>query len=299
MMNYIWAGLILVSIVFAVGNDLHDEYDDVYENNKIYDLRVDAAENFVPENGGSARFRLTHCNVLFDGEFSVAKDKIQIEVGYSESLPQQWRNRFVIEDGTTDSESISIDVVEISKNNLRVRLPPVRLQRLGKMMQAGFDMAEFAAKLALGLIGLMALWLGLMKIAEDSGLVNKLVRLLRPVLRPLFPEVPPDHPAMGAISMNLSANMLGLGNAATPMGIKAMQHLQDLNTKKESASDSMCMFLALNTSSVQLLPPVTVIALLGVNAGGLFVSIFLATLCSTLVAVFAARWFARRNPVAT
>ncbi|TNF92189.1 MAG: nucleoside recognition protein [Gammaproteobacteria bacterium] len=163
------------------------------------------------------------------------------------------------------------------------------------MMQAGFDMAEFAAKLALGLIGLMSLWLGLMKIAEQSGLVEKLVRLVRPVLKPLFPEIPDDHPALGAISLNLSANILGLGNAATPLGIKAMQHLQDLNNHRDSASNSMCMFLALNTSSVQLLPPVTVIALLGVNAGGLFLSIFLATLCSTIVAILAALWYAKRT----
>ncbi|RDH83163.1 MAG: nucleoside recognition protein [endosymbiont of Galathealinum brachiosum] len=156
-------------------------------------------------------------------------------------------------------------------------------------------MAEFAVKLAIGLIGIMALWLGLMQIAEKSGLIKHMVKVVQPLLYWLFPGIPKDHPAFGSISMNMAANVLGLGNAATPLGIKAMQQLQTLNPDKSKASDEMCMFLALNTSSVQLLPPVTLIALMGTQVSDLIVPIILATSCSTLTAVIVAKFYARRN----
>ncbi|HEY8347789.1 MAG TPA: nucleoside recognition domain-containing protein [Symbiobacteriaceae bacterium] len=125
--------------------------------------------------------------------------------------------------------------------------------------QAVTDAAFAAARLAIdtmiGLAGLNALWMGLMKIAERSGLMEGLAWLLRPLVRWLFPSVPRDHPAVGAILMNISANMLGLGSAATPMGLKAMQELQRLNDgDKETATEAMCTFLALNTSCITLIP---------------------------------------------
>ena len=130
--------------------------------------------------------------------------------------------------------------------------------------QAVTDAAFAAGKLAIetiiGLAGLMALWMGLMKIAEKSGLMEGLASLLKPVVRLLFPSVPGNHPAIGAMLMNISANMLGLGSAATPMGLKAMQELQELNREKETASEAMCTFLTLNTSSITLIPG-TIIAL--------------------------------------
>jgi len=121
------------------------------------------------------------------------------------------------------------------------------------------DSAGTAVNIALGLIGIMTLWLGIMKIAQEAGLVRILARAIEPVSKRLFPEVPPDHPAMGAMVLNLSANWLGLSNAATPLGIKAMEELQSLNTQKDTASNSMIMFLALNTGSITLVP-MTIIA---------------------------------------
>src|SRR5207248_4792528 len=111
-----------------------------------------------------------------------------------------------------------------------------------------------AVTIALGLIGVMALWLGVMRLAERAGLVQKLARALRPIMRRLFPEVPAEHPAMGAMMMNMAANMLGIGNAATPLGLRAMRDLQRLNPIKDTASNAMCTFLAINTSSIQLIP---------------------------------------------
>ena len=290
MMNHLWGGLILISVIFAIGGDLYDQYHDAYENDRIYPIKLVTGENAALIRQ-QLRFAITGSDISHDATYLSGDDRSQLKIEYAENLPEQWRQRF----GDNHDKSINIDIVSGENNQYQAQLPAVYWPRLERMMQAGFDMAEFAAKLALGLIGLMALWLGLMKIAEHSGLVHGLVKLVRPVLTKLFPEVPDDHPAMGAITLNLSANMLGLGNAATPMGIRAMEYLQELNEHKDRASNSMCMFLALNTSSVQLLPPVTVIALLGVGAGGLFVSIFLATLCSTIVAVLAARWYAARK----
>ncbi len=117
-----------------------------------------------------------------------------------------------------------------------------------------FERAKLAVNLCLELIGYMALWLGLMKIADEGGLVSFLARLVRPIMRFLFPRIPKDHPALGAMLMNISANMLGLDNAATPLGLKAMKELQKLNPEKNLATDDMIMFLAINTSSVTLIP---------------------------------------------
>lgn len=124
---------------------------------------------------------------------------------------------------------------------------------------AAIESANSAVELAIGLVGVMTLWLGLMRLAEKAGIVNLIGRLLKPILKRLFPEVPEDHPAMGSMVMNMAANLLGLGNAATPLGIKAMKELQELNEDKTTATNSMCMFLAINTSSVTLIAS-TVIA---------------------------------------
>lgn len=132
--------------------------------------------------------------------------------------------------------------------------------RIDVVTQSAISAAEGAVALSLKLIGVMCLWLGIMKIAERSGIVRLISRLLSPFICFLFPSVPKNHPAMGAIIMTLSANMLGLGNAVTPLGIKAMQALQQLNTKKDTASDAMCTLLALCTAGFTLIPA-TIIAM--------------------------------------
>ncbi len=162
------------------------------------------------------------------------------------------------------------------------------------------DSATGAVELALGLVGVMALFLGLMKIAEEGGLLKILARLIRPLMVRLFPDVPEDHPAMGAMILNMSANLLGLGNAATPFGIKAMQELNRLNPCKGTATDSMVLFLAINTSSITLLP--TGVIALRASAGsldpaGILPTTLLATLCSTVAAIAAALAYRRFFPV--
>jgi spore maturation protein A len=158
--------------------------------------------------------------------------------------------------------------------------------RIDAVTEAAIGMSKVAVEISIGLIGIMALWLGIMKIAEESGLIKIIARGLRPITIRLFPDVPEDHPAIGSIVLNMAANMLGLGNAATPLGLKAMEELQELNPKKDTATNAMVMFLAINTSSVQLIVPATVVALMGVAASQIFITTILATLCSTITAIF-------------
>lgn len=155
--------------------------------------------------------------------------------------------------------------------------------------EAAINSAELAVELAIGLIGIMALWLGMMKIAEASGLVNVIAKIVRPITVRLFPEVPQDHPAISSIVLNMSANILGLGNAATPLGLKAMQELQELNPNKDTATNAMCTFLAINTSSVQLILPATVVALMGVQSSQLFLTTIIATSLSTIAGIIAVK----------
>lgn len=131
---------------------------------------------------------------------------------------------------------------------------------MGKLTQVIIDSAQRGVNISLGLVAVLTFWLGMMKIIEKSGLMRILVRALRPVAKFLFPAVPPEHPAMSSILMTMSADMLGMGSAATPIGLKAMKQLQELNPDKETASPAMCTFLAMNTSSITLIPT-TIIAL--------------------------------------
>ncbi|MBA65750.1 MAG: nucleoside recognition protein [Candidatus Marinimicrobia bacterium] len=156
--------------------------------------------------------------------------------------------------------------------------------------QAAIDMSKTAVTIALGLIGIMALWLGIMKIAEEAGLIRIIARGLRPITLWLFPDIPSDHPAIGSIILNMAANILGLGNAATPLGLKAMEELQELNDDKETATNAMCTFLAINTSSVQIILPATVVALMGAAANQIFITTILATGLSTITAIIAVKF---------
>jgi spore maturation protein A len=161
--------------------------------------------------------------------------------------------------------------------------------RIDAVTEAAINMSKVAVEISIGLIGIMALWLGIMKIAEASGLIRIIARGLKPITIRLFPDVPADHPAIGSIVLNMSANMLGLGNAATPLGLKAMEELQELNPKKDTATNAMVMFLAINTSSVQIIIPATVVALMGAAASQIFITTILATLASTITAIFMVR----------
>ena len=154
------------------------------------------------------------------------------------------------------------------------------------MMNSTFDQSKSAFEISIGLTGMLALWLGVMKVGEKAGLVNVLARLLSPVFGRLFPDIPKGHPATGSIFMNIAANMLGLDNAATPLGLKAMEQLQTLNSKKDTATNPMIMFLVLNTSGLTLIP-VSILSYRAQQGAAqptdVFIPILLATSVATLV----------------
>lgn len=166
--------------------------------------------------------------------------------------------------------------------------------QIEKVTQAAIDSANLAVEISLDLIGVMALWLGLMKIAEEAGLVHVIAKGLKPIMEKLFPDVPADHPAMGAMVLNIAANMLGLGNAATPLGLKAMKELQKLNNKKDTATNAMCTFLAINTASIQLIPATTIALMTAAgskNPTAIIGTSLLATSASAITAVLAVKFF--------
>lgn len=172
--------------------------------------------------------------------------------------------------------------------------------RIGDVFHAILSSCEQAVTISIGLIGIMAFWLGLMKIAEASGLLRVLAKALSPVIRFLFPDIPKNHPVQADITMNVSANALGLGNAATPFGIKAMEGLQELNQNdKKTASDAMCTFLTINTAGVQLIP-VTAVAILASlkaeNPTDIIVPTIITTLSALIIGVLFVKCLIKWRP---
>jgi spore maturation protein A len=283
MLNIIWSGLIIISILLALGHDLKDQWSNRYNNNNIIELKYSTTTD-------DSSIHIYFNDKRITTGIKKNEHHASLIIPVSNKLPELWQD-IALHQTSKNKNSLQAVLISINPDTSTVEfiLPEIHWIKLRAISQAAFDMAEFAVRLAIGLAGIMALWLGLMHIAEKSGLIFIFVRFIQPLLKWLFPEIPKDHPALGSISLNLAANILGLGNAATPLGIKAMQQLQELNQQKEKASHSMCMFLALNTSSVQLLPPVTLIAVMGTQVTELMLPIILATSCSTIVAIFSAK----------
>lgn len=304
MLNYIWAGLIVFSLVFALATDAQEIAQDRYRN----DAALPAVLHFPDGYATDARRQSVEIRIRpgvyqafyatdaapersYAGTLVQTQDGRQVRFGASASLPEPVAT---IREVTAGSDEELRAVVQNFVPNGRtvsaaLQFEPVRFVKMTAITQAAFDFAETAVNIIIGLIGALALWLGLLRIAEKSGLVGIIVRLVRPVLRPLFPGVPKDHPALGVIALNLSANMLGLGNAATPLGIKAMEELHKLNESDDTATDDMVMLLAMNTASVQLVPPVLLVAIMGLQINELIFSIIIVTGCSLLVAIATAK----------
>ncbi len=313
MLNYIWAGLIIVSLVFALASDIGDLTGDTYRNGQPLPVALEF-ERPYDADAPKQPVRLVIDSVAFrqlygtDGtpqasyEATLRRSGDETEVVLADAEADLPAPLDVIRDATNPRDNI----LQGTLADVRVRqgdssavataglvFTPVRFVKLGAITTAAIDFAEVAVTIALGLIGVMVLFLGLVKIAEDAGIIYSLVKLVRPVLGPLFPEIPKDHPAMGMIALNLAANVFGLGNAATPFGIKAMEELQTLNPEPETATDSMVMLLALNTASVQLIPPITLIAILGAETNNVYFPIVFTTMGSLIVAIVAAKTLGR------
>ena len=310
VLNYIWAGLIIVSLVFALASDVRDLAADTYRNRQALPValsfpegyRAEAARQPVTLQIDAERFRQFYgADGAPDSAYAATlrrtEDGLELQVDADAALPAPLD---VIRDATNPNDNVlqgTLSDVQISPTGAgavgALTFGSVRFVKLGDITEAALDFAETAVEIALGLIGILVLFLGLLKIAEDAGIVNAVVRLVRPVLGPLFPDIPTGHPAMGMIALNLAANVFGLGNAATPFGIKAMEELQKLNPEPETATDSMVMLLALNTASVQLIPPLTLIAIIGIETNTVYFPILFTTAGSLVVAIVAAKLLGR------
>jgi spore maturation protein A len=311
MLNYIWAGLIVSSFLFAIGYDVRDLARDAYRNHEPLEVELAFPQGYDPASrtlpveiridpDRYAEFYGTAPpqTETYPGSLLQTEDGVQLRFAAGTALPEPLLT--ISEVSRSNVGELQGTVTGLAPPTPATPTPvvsllfePVRFVKLNAIAAAALSFAGTAAEIAIGLIGVLALFLGLLKIAEAAGIIYALVRLVRPILRPLFPEVPEDHPALGMIALNLTANVFGLGNAATPFGIKAMEELQKLNPSEDTATNSMVMLLAMNTASVQLVPPLLLIALMGLQINQLIFAIIITTGLSLVIAITAAKVYGR------
>ncbi len=312
MLNYIWLSLIVLGIASALYIDLSDITSNKYHNNEpvtlILEFRSPVLKDTNAVYEGVAIIGAKDYNSVYGDslkrDFSVPviltaneKDKkSNITLKINDSTPALWKE-MAKASGNEDELLADINFIHTDnpyKLSASIFILPVSFIMMKNVTNEAIGKAGVAVKIALGLIGIMALWLGVMKVAEDAGLIAKLSNMIKPITKKLFPEIPSDHPAIGAMLMNISANMLGLGNAATPFGLKAMDELDKLNPEKGTATNAMVTFLAINTAGLTLIP-VTAIAVRAAQGSAdpaiiIGTSIFGAT-CATVTGIVAAKLF--------
>lgn len=306
MLNYVWSGLIIFSLIFALAVDSQELWENRFRNDTALPVIVEFPDGVDPNTRRqSVIIRIDTSTYkdffgvqsapssTYEGTLLQTDEGRQLQFNADADLPPPLETirAFHESDENTALQGTLKDVTlgaGAQRVTAAVQFEPVRFRKLNAIAEAALNFAETAASLALGLIGILGLMLGLVKIGEEAGLVHALADVVRPVLSPLFPNVPEGHPALANITLNLLANVFGLGNAATPLGIKAMEDLQDLNPDDDTASDGMVMLLALNTSSVQLVPPSLLVAIMGLQINQLIFSITLATLFSSIAGIVGA-----------
>ncbi|MEO6435533.1 MAG: nucleoside recognition domain-containing protein [Tepidisphaeraceae bacterium] len=304
MLNYIWAGLIIFSLVFALANDIGDLRKDTFRNGKTLPIAVvEGQVEGTKSREVVVRIDPQQYKAFYGVEEPLAESYKatlvpsskgqELRFAAASALPPRLAK---IRDMTSadDPKWLQAEVSLLGANGLgQIRFQPVRWASVQSIGEAAIKFSKDAVTLALGLIGTLALFLGIMQIAEKAGLINLLVHVTGPILRPLFPGIPKGHPAMGLVTLNLTANMLGLGNAATPFGIKAMEELQKLNKTTDTATNAMVMLLAMNTAGVQLLPPMLLYAVLGLRASELYFPILIVTGSALVIAIIVTKLLGR------
>ncbi len=310
MLNYIWFSLIAIALLVGAGSDIHDELQNTYQNGVPLDVTFLSPHS---PNGTALRwegeFYLTakQFNDFYRTTSQIEEVKQPAVISLSSDgtgsfyftstdvTPKRWKD-MCTSASTKQKLTGKVAKIEFSEDKAwataKIIVEPIRFVKLKAMTQAAIDFANTAVEIAIGLIGVMALWLGLIKVAEEAGLVKVLTRLLSPMTKRLFPDIPSDHPALGAIIMNTAANMLGLSNAATPMGLKAMEELNKLNPKAGTATNAMVTFLAINTGGLILIPA-TAIAVRAAsgsaNPGIIIGTAIFGAGCATVTGVLASK----------
>jgi spore maturation protein SpmA len=310
VLNYIWVALILLGVGAALTTDIVNNSTDKYRNNIPIDITLTFEKNTDLLSEGKQPAKVYVNANLFsnfykeeiDSDFyadaiiiykkDLSEEFITIKI--NESSPIIWRE-MAASSGETSDLTGKIKVYEqINENSFKSRITfeEISFAKMSDVTNAVLAYAGTAVTIALGLIGIMALWLGVMKVAEEAGLIKIIARSLRPFTKRLFPEIPSDHPAMSSMIMNISANMLGLGNAATPFGLKAMEEMEKINPNKGTATNSMVTFLAINTAGLTLIPAtaIAVRAASGSSNPAIIIgTTIFGAVCATIAGVSAAK----------
>jgi spore maturation protein SpmA len=316
MLNYVWLALLFLGIGTAVTTDLINQNENKYRNNESLSVVISFPGFFEKKSEKSYQATLEvkqqdfnsfyneniPCDVTIPVKLTSHPGKSENSIYFKvqKSDPKIWQDMAAAASGEKDNLTgmIMIDSLVMSPAGqgsiakAHIILENVSFLKIKSVTNAALDYAGTAVTIALGLIGIMALWIGIMKIAEEAGLIAIIASWLKPVTKKLFPEVPPDHPAMGSMIMNISANMLGLGNAATPFGLKAMEELDELNPNKGTATNAMCTFLAINTAGMTLIPAtaIAIRAAAGSSEPAVIIGTSLfGSLCATVAGITAAK----------
>ena len=310
MLNYIWISLIALGILAAAGGDIADDAGNTYRNGVAFPVTFTVARrasplraawegtvdcpagafNAVYGAGAADSAVIQRASLVTDGAGGG-----RLTMAVDAASPARWREmarHASVPDNLSATASAVTFTGDSTAASMLILVEPIRFVRLRAVTAAALDYAATGVTISIGLIGVMALWLGLMSIAEKAGLLHALTRLLTPLTRRLFPDVPPDHPALGAMIMNIAANMLGLSNAATPLGLKAMEELNRLNPKVGTATNAMVTFLAINTGGLILIPAtaIAVRAAAGsANPGIIIGTSIIGAGCATVAGVVASK----------
>lgn len=311
MLNYIWLALLFLGIATALTTDIIDESKNKYQNGNSIPVEIfldelseshsqqQKAQLKIPHNtfnefyNTSLNDTISHSIQL---SYNEKKGSYSLFLKVNESSPEIWQTMAAAV-GKSDDLLGNLEItnsISSKRKSGSVEFETVSFIHMKEVTNSTLDYASTAVNIALGLIGIMALWLGIMKIAEEAGLINIIAKAVKPITRFLFPTVPHDHPAIGSIIMNLSANMLGLGNAATPFGLKAMEQLDELNENKGTATNAMCMFLAVNTAGLTLIPATAIAVRAAAGSSDPTIIIgtsFFGALCATIVGITSAKIF--------
>ncbi len=255
MLNYVWIALVAIGVIAAASSDIYDASTNRYRNGEWFEVRYDS----ISAEAGTVSFTKEYFDHFYDVNMggsdtlvfpaTLSSDSVRITLGAE--TPEIWTT---IAKTAGSEKRLDAVIRRHTDGYLFVVFPITSLVRTKAVLDAVISYSSLAVTISLALIGVMAFWLGIMKLGEDSGLINIIARVMKPVMARIFPEIPPDHPAIGAMIMNIAANMLGLNNAATPLGLKAMEELEKLNPNKGTASNAMVTFLVINTGGLTIIP---------------------------------------------
>jgi len=309
MLNYIWLGLLFLGIGTALTTDIIDKSTNKFKNGDTLEVQIiihdssnsktqEAILSIEPEVYNNF-YKFNHNEAIIQ-KINIAYNKDEkdysIYIKIDDTTPRLWKEMAQVNGKDNDLTGKLKLIKKINDESYLAKLilEDISFGKMKSVTNAAIDYAATAVNIALGLIGIMALWLGIMKIAEQAGLISIIAKSVKPLTKFLFPDVPHDHPAIGSMIMNISANMLGLGNAATPFGLKAMEELDSINSNKGTASNAMCTFLAINTAGLTLIPAtaIAIRAAAGSSDPAIIIGTsFFGALCATITGITTAKIF--------